>query len=255
MCIVCGDFSSYVYLMGQLLMKSLHDKEETYPDNEVKGFNSAISPCKQRTPLNNKKTYPLGQKARWALRACTANELQEVLRFFCLNLGCQHACGKAYLLSGMLDAHDVVIKDTCNDSCSICTKKWNNQFILVYCSAVMSFLEHLMLTGRIPQEIDYKLPILLLLAGSPFCKEAIFDRVAGSVSWLQVNASFLSLTAAVIIHLQPKSDSLQCAIKQQVYTNGYWQPIIQDGHGMAVYYFVQWNLCAKTKSGQHVVRN
>jgi hypothetical protein len=34
-----------------------------------------------------------------------------------------------------------------------------------------------------------------------------------------VNALFLSLTAACIIHLQPKSDSLQWTIKQ-VYANG-----------------------------------
>jgi hypothetical protein len=42
--------------------------------------------------------------------------------------------------------------------------------------------------------------------------------VAGSVSQLQSDALFLSLTAAGIIHLQPKSDSLQWTIKQ-VYVN------------------------------------
>jgi hypothetical protein len=138
----------------------------------------------------------------------TADELQEVLRFFCLNLGCQHSHGKAYLLSGMLDAHDVVINDTCNDSCLICTNKWNDQFIPVYRSEFVSFLEYLMLIGRIPQEIDYKLPISLLLTGISYWKKTIFNRVAGSVSRLQVDALFFSLTVAGIVHLQPKSDSL-----------------------------------------------
>jgi hypothetical protein len=46
MCIVYGDFSTYIYLMGQLLRKSHNDKEEMSLANEVKGFNSAISPCK-----------------------------------------------------------------------------------------------------------------------------------------------------------------------------------------------------------------
>jgi hypothetical protein len=170
MCIVYGEFSSSVYLMGQLLTKSLYDKEETSPNNEVEGFNSAISPCKQRTPLNNKKTYPLRQKARRALQTRTDDELQEVLRFFCLNLGCQCAHGKAHLSPGMLDAHDVAIEDTYNDSCLICTKKWNNQFILVYRSAVMSFLEYLVLIGRIPQEIDYK-SHLVVIGRKPFLEE------------------------------------------------------------------------------------
>jgi hypothetical protein len=67
----------------------------------------------------------------------------------------------------MLDAQNVSVNDLC-DGCLIRTKKWNDQFISVYRSAVVAFLEYLMQIGKILQEINYKLPISLLLAGSPF---------------------------------------------------------------------------------------
>jgi hypothetical protein len=119
----------------------------------------------------------------------------------------------------MLDAHDVAIKDMCNVSCLICTKIRGNQFIPVYHSAVLAFLEYLVQIGRIPQEIDYMSLILLLLAESSFWKETVFNCLAGSVLQVQVNALFLSLMAAGIIHSQPNSESLQWTIKQ-VYATG-----------------------------------
>jgi hypothetical protein len=160
--------------MGQLLTKSLHDNEETSPNTEVEEFNSAISPHKHRMQLTTKITYPLGPTARHSLQVCTSAKLQEVLRFFCLDLGCQHARGEAYLSTGTIDGHEVALEDRCDDAGSICTKKWNEQFLPVYRSGVVAFLEYLRQIGRMPQDMDYKSPILSLLAGSPFWKETVF---------------------------------------------------------------------------------
>jgi hypothetical protein len=97
--------------------------------------------------------------------------------------------------------------ESCDDECCICTKKWHEIFIPVYRSGVVGFLEFLMLTGKLPVDVDYKDPISSLLAGSPFWKETVFDRAACTVSQMQVDALFLSLTAAGIIKLEPKNDS------------------------------------------------
>jgi hypothetical protein len=147
-CILYGNLASYVYLMGQLSTRFNHDNnEDASADNEVNGFNSATSPWKSNMRLGSKKTYPLGPTSKCNLRTCSVTELQEVLRFFCLDLGCQHARGKAYLSMGLLDPNFVPNDDKCNDACSICTKKWHDQFLPVYQSAVVAFLEYLMQIG------------------------------------------------------------------------------------------------------------
>jgi hypothetical protein len=54
-CILYGDLDSYVYLMGQLLTRCNHDdNEEVSTNNEVNGFNSAISPQKTNMRLGSK---------------------------------------------------------------------------------------------------------------------------------------------------------------------------------------------------------
>jgi hypothetical protein len=128
---------------------------------------------------NAKKTYPLGPTGRRNLRKCTKSELLEVLIFF-LNLGCQHACGESYLAMGCLNFN--VIDEKCDNSCSICTRKWHNQFLPVYHSIVVAFLEYLMQMRKLPQEVDYKALISSLLAKSKFWKEAIFNCLAGGIS-------------------------------------------------------------------------
>ncbi len=150
----------------------------------------------------------------WSNREAQSMQTYEVgiawSAFFCLNLGCQHAHGEFYLATGCLNLN--VIDEKCDNSCSICSRKWHNQFLPVYCSSVVAFLEYLMQTGKLPQEVDYKTPISLLLAKSKFWKEAIFDCVASGISWMQVDALFLSLTLLGIIQMEPKNTSLEWVI-------------------------------------------
>ena len=133
-------------------------------------------------------------------------ELHEILCFFCLDLGCQHATGKLYLVSGIL-AGNHIAGEGCNGSCCICTKKWHDVFIPVYRSSVVAFLEFLMLTGKLPVAVDFKDPISSPSVASAFWKETVFDKAPRSVSQIQVEALFLSLTAAGIINLEHTIDS------------------------------------------------
>jgi hypothetical protein len=186
-----------------MTMASKQDEGQSSCGNEVEGFNSMISPWKHGTmQQNEKKTYPFGPTGRHNLCKCTKSELHEVLRFFCLDLGCQHTRGESYLATGCLNFN--VIDERCDNSCSICSKKWHNQFLPVYCSSVVAFLDYLMQTEDLPQEVDYKAPISSLLAKSKFWKEAIFDCAASVISQMQVDALFLSLTASGIIQMVPK---------------------------------------------------
>ncbi len=186
---------------------------DTYPSgNGVDGFNSAILPQKLNgTQWNQKKSYPLGLTARRSLRERTKIELQEVLCFFCLDLGCLHARGKSYLATGIIDV-TVIENESCDNLCCICTKKWHDQFIPVYSSYVVAFLECLMQTGKLPVEVDYKDPISSLWAGSAFWKETVFDWAACGISRMQVDALFLSLTASGILQLNPKDTSCSGAL-------------------------------------------
>jgi len=194
-CILYGDLSSYVYLLIQLFVVD-NDVEDdvTSSTPNGNGYNSAISPRKQGQVSPKKKNYPLSIMARRTLCLHTQTELHEVIRYFCLDLGCQHAWGEFYLSTGAL--------------APICTKGWHEVFIPVYRTSVVSFLEFLMLTGKLPAEVDYKTPVSSVLATSAFWKETIFDRNFHKVSRSHVDAFFLSLAAAGIFKLEPKKDSL-----------------------------------------------
>jgi hypothetical protein len=72
------------------------------------------SPSKIGRPQNCKEQnkYALGTMARRSLRQRTTSELQDVIRFFCLDRGCQHARGESYLAFGGLDLTNDVEKTT-----------------------------------------------------------------------------------------------------------------------------------------------
>jgi hypothetical protein len=159
-CIVYSDLSSYAYLRSKLFAVGNNDDDTSPFGDGVDGFNSAILPGKINSAQpNQKKSYPLGPTTSRSLRERTKKELQEVLCFFCLNLGCLHARGESYLSTEILDNNFFVNENCDNSCCIICTKKWHGQFIPVYHSGVVAFLEFLMQTGKLPVEVDYNDPI------------------------------------------------------------------------------------------------
>ena len=97
-CILFADLASYIYLMSQLIVSSQVDEDSAAISEDVEGFNSAISPSRhrpKRQQQDDKNAYALGPTARRSLRQRTTSELQDVIRFFCLNKGCQHARGES----------------------------------------------------------------------------------------------------------------------------------------------------------------
>ncbi len=147
-CILYANLASYTYLMAQILELSLDIGTES-SKVVLQGVNSEISPiCQQRTGHDIGNNYKLGSFAKKHLHAQTSAELKEVLRFFCLDLGCQHSRGEIYLSSGVLDSSAPTTR--CGTSCSICTRVWHKQFRPVYHSGVIEFIESLILSGKLP---------------------------------------------------------------------------------------------------------
>ena len=160
-CILFADLASYIFLMSQLIMSSQVAEDTAAISDDIDGFNSAISPSRhgqQRQQPDENKTYALGPTARRSLRKRTTSELQDVICFFCLDKGCQHARGESYLAMGGLDLGNIICTP-CGNSCSICTRILHEMFLPVYQSSVVLFLEFLMQSGQLQQEIDPKLPV------------------------------------------------------------------------------------------------
>jgi hypothetical protein len=173
--------------------------------------------CQQRAGHEIGNNYKLGSFAKKCLRSPTSAELKEVLCFFCLDLGCQHSRGEIYLLSGLLDSSAPTTR--CGTSCSICTCAWHKQFLPVYCSGVIEFIESLILSGKLPHQADLKsnsVLILALLNKSAYWKEIIFDRPAVKISQASINRLFLSLTAAGIIKKQSINGKLHWNVCREI---------------------------------------
>ncbi len=179
-CILYADLSLYVFLVLQQLNRHTDNAVDAGSTAECNGYNSAILPRWQQRQVNTSNVdFALGPAGRKQLCARMLSELQEVLRFFCLNLGCQHVCGKMYLLTGILDY--LLATGTCN-SCPICNRLWHKDFLLVFRCSVIAFIEWLMATAKLPFAVDYKLQLSLLLMASTYWKKIIFDKSASSVS-------------------------------------------------------------------------
>jgi hypothetical protein len=234
-CILFADLASYIFLMSQLIMSSQVDEDTAAISDDVDRFNSAISPSRhgqQRKQPDENKKYALGPTARRSLRKRTTSELQDVICFFCLDKGCQHARGESYLAMGGLDLGNIICTP-CGNSWSICTRRWHEMFLPVYRSSVVLFLEYLMQSGQLPQEIDPKLPVSAILVGNTFWKETLFDRAAGGIYRMHVDSLFLSLIAAGIIKMSMQNNALQWVIAREYYPLG--TSIIESRLGRPIY--------------------
>jgi superfamily II DNA helicase RecQ len=93
-CVLYSDVPSYVSLVYQLLCgddNTTGDIAEAEGSGECEGFDSAILPqCQVRRANTSQHDFALGPAAKKNLRARLLAELNEVMRFFCLNYGCLH---------------------------------------------------------------------------------------------------------------------------------------------------------------------
>jgi len=152
--------------------------------------NMSISPQKQARILTKKKTTPL---VSWRGNCYVSVLRRNCTRSFVfLSRSQMSACTRQFFLSTGVLAHTRLDYEACSTSCPICTRRWHEVFIPVYCTSVVSFIEFLMITGKLPAEVDYKNPVSSLLAESTFWKETVFDKNFLSVSRINVDAFFLS---------------------------------------------------------------
>ena len=211
-CVVYADLSSYVFLLSQIISGSDTSTAINKQSQSVEGegFNSAISPrpSRRRASTSN-EDFSLGPAGKKKLRERCLAELHEVLRFFCLDMGCQHERGEIYLSSGSLDS--ITSTGRCT-SCPICNKKYHKYFLPVYRSGVVSFLEWLIATSKLPFANDMKKQVSSLLMTNVYWKEILFDKASSTISRTNVDALFLSLAASGILEIQNSADGIRWVI-------------------------------------------
>ncbi len=142
------------------------------------------------------------------------------MRFFCFNLGCQHVRGEIYLSTGLLDA--VLATGECT-SCPICTRSYHKDFLPVFWSSVIEFIEWMTATSKLPFKIENKIQVSSYLMMSPYWKEMIFDKASGSVSRSNINALLLSLTATGVLDIEHTIDGCMWIVGREA-------PLVQHSH-------------------------
>ena len=217
-CVLYADLSSYVFLLCQLVRGSEHTNITVESQlGECEGFNSAISPRRPpaRPANTSQEDFALGPTAKKHLRDRCIEELHKVLRFFCLDLGCQHERGEIYLSIGSLDS--VTATAWCS-SCPICNRRYHKQFLPVYRSGVVAFLEWLTLTAKLPFIVDRKIQVSSLLMTRTNWKEIVFDKSSTSITRTNVDSLFLSLAASGILEIQNSPDGIRWMLGRQAPT-------------------------------------
>ena len=193
-----------------------NDDVEDAAYNADSGFNSALSPLAKKAAAaaefrsSNGKQSSSGSKekarkknslkpyARMQLRQRQLRELDEVLRFTCLDNGCQHTVTQWYLSTGRFELPPPVLAP-CGDSCPICTGNWHRMHLPVYRSSVVEFLCSSAGASLENIEMAHDTHVSDALVGNVYYVEKVFDRAFGGVSRAHIDALFMSLKAAGIL--------------------------------------------------------
>ena len=118
---------------------------------------------------------------------------------FCLDLGCQYIQSEIYSSTGLLDT--VLAISECT-TCPICTRTYDKDFLLVFWSSVIEFIEWMTATSKLPFIVENKLQILSVLMASLYWKEMIFDKSSGLVTQCNIDTLFLLLAAMGVLDIQ-----------------------------------------------------
>ena len=141
--------ASYQNIMRQILTDA-EDNDTSHIDGqlEVAGFNCAITPVRNRAEKQReagksktKSKYALGKVGKQRVLERSTIEMNEVLCYFCLDLGCQHVRAEDYLHYGsLLCGSTPSNRDPCGDKSPICTKAWHEKmFLPVYKESIIQF--------------------------------------------------------------------------------------------------------------------
>jgi hypothetical protein len=224
--VLFASVESYVNIIRQILgNKSREEEEPTIEQLQIIGAGSAITPLSARAqrriqereaaddvPAANspKKTkYALSKSMKIQLRRRQLRDLEDVLRYFFLHKGCQHARSSFYLSQGILDGKDAVdaSREAECDNCPICIGEWQKMHLPVYKPHIIRLFESS--TGRklFPVALDFKTSPSTFLSTRPYWKEWIFDRPSKAILVRHVDALLLSLLAAGILCIEKSKTS------------------------------------------------
>ena len=212
LCLQLGSVASYVSSVFQIHISN-DDAELDDEDDQMKsvvGINSAMSPATKRNYAHGERVtrnkFTKCMKQQYLHRA--RRELKEVLRYFCLNCGCQHARGEWYLACGGLDKYPGPYRwEPCATKCPICTGAWGKIFVRVDKDEVVRFLQSEHALRCIPLYAKRDNIVDTLWKGEGWRLEKIYRRK--TVSKFNVDALFLQLIATEIIEIRNTQAGLQ----------------------------------------------
>ena len=214
--IIYYNSSSYANIMSQILSYNNRPDQANPTEDElaVRGVNSAITPLAnsarqlEQQRSNNSTAVPqyaLTKSMKRALKKQQQQDLGDVMKFLCLNRGCQQYRSAFYMSEGKLDGVNVV--DSCREidpcgCCPICDGSWGKMHLPIFRSELVRFFESS--TGRrtFPMEYDTNKPITLMLSDRSYWKECIFDRASSGVLVRNIDALIMSLIAADILTME-----------------------------------------------------
>ena len=206
-CIQIGDTGSFVGLMWTIAHSTKDTKLDDDADDiqaQLAGLNCASSPMKKNIPTETegrkgpRKRLTKTQRKRNDNRC--REELLDVLRFHCLDFGCQHIRGQQFMACGELElpprTSDLL---SCRTKCSVCTGQWSRYFLPVVKTKVISFLQFID-RKKLPLPARGNNILELLWDKSEKVRlHAIFKKT--NVQMYNVDCLFLQLAANSIIKI------------------------------------------------------
>ena len=144
--------------------------------------------------------------------------LLDVLIFFCLDLGCQHRRGEAFLSCGTLDCYVRDDDDSCVTQCPICNGSWSDFFLPVFKQSLIDFF-----SGEI---VNHAFPLIVtkdsltdLLWNSPEWILKIYNKQKGSLNRYNIEAMMLQLLANEIVEICIIDGTEKYKFKRQLITD------------------------------------
>jgi len=124
----------------------------------------------------------------------------------------------------------------------------------VYKSGVVTFLEWLTLTAKLPFVVNGKIQVSMFFMMSAYWKEIIFDKMSTSITRTNVDSLFLLLAATGILEIQNSPDGIRWVLGRQAPTTATTDTdvsLISITFGVAMYtldnYWVGINLHPATR--------
>ena len=139
----------------------------------------------------------------------------DVLKLFCLNLGCQHRRLQRYQASGSLAA-EVYLIHPCGNACPVCTGEWPKLFRPMWKNGLMLFFENV---GEFPCDATVD-KLMELVIASEFWTKAIFDVQCKTLRRYHYEAMYLQLIAAGLLGINTWRGNLCWVLQRESREDG-----------------------------------